>query len=73
MKCLNCGTVILKKGLQLEDGSFCLDPEQPNKIDGEGSKSFVRCHGCKAKNYLEAWPENKTSWQQDYFSHYEFD
>lgn len=72
MKCLNCQTVILKKGLQQKHGSFCLEPGEPTKIEGDGSKSFVRCPKCQAKNYLDSWPESKRGGQY-YFSSYEFD
>ena len=72
MKCLKCGTIILENGLQIEDGSFCLEPGESKKIEGEGSKSFVRCTECQAKNYLELWPESKKGGQY-YFSTYECD
>jgi len=59
MRCLNCKTTIIEKGVQMEDGSFWLKPDESKKIQGDGSRSFVRCPNCQAKNYLEAWPESK--------------
>jgi hypothetical protein len=54
MRCLNCKTTIIEKGVQMEDGSFWLKPGESKKIQGDGSRSFVRCPNCQAKNYLEA-------------------
>jgi Zn finger protein HypA/HybF involved in hydrogenase expression len=72
MKCLNCGTIILKKGAQHEDGGFSLYPGESQKIEGEEERSFVRCPQCHAKNYFDSWPESKRGGQY-YFSSYEFD
>lgn len=72
MKCLNCGTTIIKKGKQNESGGFCFHPSEPNKIEGDGPRSFVRCPQCQAKNYFDAWPLSKEGGQY-YFSSYEFD
>jgi predicted phosphodiesterase len=64
--------MILEKGAQNESGGFCLNPGEPKKIEGEGSRSFVRCHQCQAKNYIDSWPESKSGGQY-YFNTYEFD
>lgn len=73
MKCLNCEAIIIKKGAQLENGSFAWAVGEPKKVKYESGKRFVRCPNCKAKNILGDVPNDEITWIQEKFVSFEFD
>ena len=73
MKCLNCGTVILKTGTQIKDGTSLLATGEARKIKYESQRRFARCPNCKAKNYLGDVPNDKITWIQERFVSFDFD
>ena len=69
MQCLNCNKMVMDSGLQLEDGTHCIEPGSVQPIEDDDGEQFVTCPHCKAKNILFSIPSDHGP-EKLYFHHY---
>ena len=56
MRCLKCNELVIETGMQLDNGSFCVDPGSRLETLREGDRKFLVCPHCGAKNLLVSEP-----------------